>query len=361
MELDMSFYRGKRVLVTGHSGFKGTWLCRMLVLAGADVTGYALDASTEPSMFGLVEAGTWMRSVTGDIRNLQRLSETFASIEPDIVFHLAAQPIVRDSYSDPVTTYQTNVIGTVNLLECCRQSKTVRSVVNVTTDKVYRNNEWCWAYRENDELDGYDPYSNSKSCSELISRCYRDCFFTRDEKSLISLSTVRAGNVIGGGDFAVDRLIPDCVRAARVNEQMIIRNPESTRPFQHVLDALYAYLMIAAAQYDESCYAGCYNVGPADNGCCRVADVVHKFAEYWKNSLTVVIKSDNGPHEASMLRLDCSRLSSVFRWNPCWDIDTSIRRTAEWYLAWNNGENILAVTDHQIYNYLEERKNGRLE
>ena len=361
MKLDMSFYRGKRVLVTGHTGFKGSWLCRMLVLAGAEVTGYALAAPTEPSMYELIGSGTWMRSVTGDIRDLQHLSEVFAGSDPEIVFHLAAQPIVRESYSDPASTYQTNVMGTVNILECCRQSRSVRSVVNVTTDKVYRNNEWCWGYREEDILDGYDPYSNSKSCSELISRCYRDCFFTSDGKSLISLSTVRAGNVIGGGDFAADRIIPDCVRAAEANEPIIIRNPASTRPFQHVLDPLYVYLMVAAVQYDESRYAGSYNVGPADSGCCRVADVVQKFAENWGDSLTAVIKPDNGPHEATMLRLDCSRLRSVFGWEPCWDIDTSICRTAEWYKAWISGGNALAVTDEQIKDYLEDRKNGRLE
>lgn len=362
VNFDLSFYRGKRVLITGHTGFKGAWLCRMLMLAGAETAGYALDPPTDPSLFQLLRLGTEMRSETGDIADLPHLQQLFDTFRPEIVLHLAAQPLVRESYKNPVDTYRTNVLGTVHLLECARQCESVRSIVNVTTDKVYRNNEWCWGYRENDPLDGYDPYSNSKSCSELISRCYRDCFFTEQDGTVRTpLSTVRAGNVIGGGDFAADRIIPDCVRAAIRGERIVIRNPQSSRPFQHVLEPLYAYLMIAAVQAQDPAYADSYNVGPAGGACTRIAALADGFAAYWGGGLGSTVQPDAGPHEANQLRLDCAKIQAVFGWQPAWDIDTALRYTAEWYCGWQSGADLRALTDRQIQEYLEVQTHGSME
>ena len=255
--LNLDFYRGKRVFVTGHTGFKGSWLCRILINAGAEVTGYSLVPSTNPNLFSLADLDTHMNSVIGDIRDKERLLAVFEQAQPEIVLHLAAQPIVRDSYRDPAYTYETNVMGTVNVLECVRQSSTAKSFLNITTDKVYHNNEWIWGYRENEPLDGFDPYSNSKSCSELVTHSYKNSFFADGR---VAISTARAGNVIGGGDFANDRIIPDCVRAIESGSSISVRNPYSTRPYQHVLEPLFAYLMIAQKQYEEGQYAGWYNV-----------------------------------------------------------------------------------------------------
>ena len=269
MYMDLSFYKNKKVLVTGHTGFKGTWLCRMLVNAGAIVTGYSLEAPTQPNLFALADLEDKMTSIIGDIRDFQKLKEVFALAQPEIVLHLAAQPIVRDSYKDPHYTYETNVMGTVNLLECVRENSCVKSVLNVTTDKVYKNNEWCWGYREEEPLDGFDPYSNSKSCSELVTHSYKNSFFTDDR---VAVSTARAGNVIGGGDFANDRIIPDCVRAMAAGKTIGVRNPYSTRPYQHVLEPLAVYLTIAQKQYENPSYQGYYNVGPDDCDCVTTGD-----------------------------------------------------------------------------------------
>ena len=359
MLTDLSFYRGKRVFVTGHTGFKGAWLCRMLTLAGASVTGYALDPPTDPSLYALAGIGQDICSVTGDIADYDRLKSAFDAAKPEIVLHLAAQPLVRRSYAEPVLTYRTNVMGTVHLLECVRQSDTVRSVVNITTDKVYKNNEWCWGYRETDALDGFDPYSNSKSCSELVTRCYKDCFFTEKSGSpRIPVSAVRAGNVIGGGDFAENRIIPDCVRAAVRHEEIVVRNPDATRPFQFVLEPLFAYLMIAAEQTAHPELAGTYNIGPADEGCTRIADLTAKFAAAWGGGLRSVVRPDGGPHEAHFLRLDCAKIRDVFGWAPRRDFDTAIVKTAEWYRVWAEGGDVRAVTDRQITEFLEEQNDG---
>ena len=246
--MNLSFYKNKSVLVTGHNGFKGTWLCKMLINASAKVTGYALNPPTNPSLFELCGLASHMSSISGDVRELEKLKSVFDDAKPEIVIHMAAQPIVRDSYKDPVYTYDVNVMGTVNVLECVRMSDSVKSFVNVTTDKVYRNKEWMWGYREDEELNGYDPYSNSKSCSELVTDSFKNSFFKERD---IAITTVRAGNVIGGGDFANDRIIPDCIRAAQDNRDIIVRNPYSTRPYQHVLEPLAAYLLIAQAQYEK--------------------------------------------------------------------------------------------------------------
>ena len=280
--MNLDFYRGKRVFVTGHTGFKGTWLCRMLVGAGAIVTGYSLEAPTKPNLFELSGLEGKMTSVIGDIRDMAKLKEAYDAAKPEIVLHLAAQPIVRDSYKDPVYTYETNVMGTVNILECVRQAKlrgeAPKSVLNVTTDKVYHNNEWCWGYREDEPLDGFDPYSNSKSCSELVTHSYKNSFFTDDA---VAVSTARAGNVIGGGDFANDRIIPDCVRAMAAKNTIGVRNPYSTRPYQHVLEPLAVYLTIAQKHYEDSSYQGYYNVGPDDCDCVTTGELVVLFCKHW--------------------------------------------------------------------------------
>ena len=277
MEL-LDFYKGKRVLVTGDTGFKGSWLVRILHLAGAEVTGYALKAPTEPSMFEIPHLGETIHHVDGDVRDFVHLKQVFDETKPEIVLHLAAQPIVRESYKDPVGTYETNVMGTVNILEAVRQTKSVKSFLNVTTDKVYKNNEWEWGYREIDELDGYDPYSNSKSCSELVTHSYEKSFL---KEAGVAVSTARAGNVIGGGDFAPDRIIPDCVRAVAKGEKIAVRNPHSTRPYQHVLEPLGAYLMIAQAQYENPACTGSYNVGPGDDDCITTGQLADLFCNSW--------------------------------------------------------------------------------
>lgn len=278
----LEFYNGKRVFITGHTGFKGSWLCKILVNSGAVVTGYSLEPPTTPSLFEIANIGESITSIIGDIRDYNSLKKAFDEARPEIVLHLAAQPIVRESYKNPAYTYETNVMGTVNILECVRNSDCVKSFLNVTTDKVYFNKEWAWGYRENEELDGFDPYSNSKSCSELVTHSYKNSFFA-DGK--IAISTARAGNVIGGGDFASDRIIPDCVRAASENRDIIVRNPYSTRPYQHVLEPLFAYLTITEKQYNNAKFSGWYNVGPEECDCVTTGELVDLFCDLWELSL----------------------------------------------------------------------------
>ena len=347
----LNFYKNKRIFITGHTGFKGSWMCRMLNNAGAIVTGYSLEPPTEPSLFNIARTGEGLRSVIGDIRDYESLKKAFDDAQPEIVFHLAAQPIVRDSYKDPKYTYETNVMGTVNILECVRNSNCVKSFLNVTTDKVYKNKEWEWGYRENEELDGFDPYSNSKSCSELVTHSYKQSFFADNR---VPISTARAGNVIGGGDFANDRIIPDCVRAAIANEDIIVRNPHSTRPFQHVLEPLYAYLMIAAKQYEDSSFAGYYNVGPDEVDCFKTGALVDLFAQKWGDGLKWINKYDGGPHEANFLKLDCSKLKNTFDWKPKWNLDMAIEKTVEWSKCYIEGKDVRACMDKQIKEFLGE-------
>lgn len=333
---DLQFYKDKRVLITGHTGFKGSWLSQILVLAGAQVIGYSLEPPTVPSLFNEARIADRITHVIGDIRDRKKLMEIFTQYQPEIVFHLAAQPIVRESYKDPVGTYETNVMGTVNICEAVRQTPSVKSFLNVTTDKVYKNNEWCWGYREDEPLDGYDPYSNSKSCSELVTHSYINSFYKDMD---IAVSTARAGNVIGGGDYAPDRIIPDCVRAAEKSEDIVVRNPYSTRPYQHVLEPLNVYLTIAKEQYLDHSKAGFYNVGPDEADCVTTGDIVDIFCEYWNRysfleseehggpvykELTWINKHDGGPHEANFLKLDCSLVKQTFGWKPVWNIDKAI-------------------------------------
>ncbi|MBR6672357.1 MAG: CDP-glucose 4,6-dehydratase [Alistipes sp.] len=351
----LEFYKGKRVFVTGHTGFKGTWLCKILSNAGAIVTGYSLNPSTTPSLFEIAGIEKEICSIIGDVRDYEFLHKAFDMAQPEIVFHLAAQPIVRDSYKDPAYTYDVNVMGVVYILECIRNSSCVKSVLNVTTDKVYLNKEWLWGYRENEELDGYDPYSNSKSCAELVTHSYKRSFFTNDNGTpIIPISTARAGNVIGGGDFAKDRIIPDCIRAVVNHEEIIVRNPYSTRPYQHVLDPLFAYLMIAAKQCENSSYAGNYNVGPDDVDCFQTGTLVDLFVRKWGDGITWTNKYDGGPHEANFLKLDCSKLKSTFGWTPRWNLDVAMEKIVEWSKVWIAGGDVGDCMDKQISEFLNK-------
>lgn len=348
----LEFYKGKKVLITGHTGFKGTWLVKILVDAGAVVTGYSLEAPTNPNLFSMAEIEDKMNSIIGDVRDYEHLYNVFKETEPEIVFHLAAQPIVRDSYKDPKYTYETNVMGTVNILECVRHFSSVKSVLNVTTDKVYHNNEWCWGYREDEPLDGFDPYSNSKSCSELVTHSYKNSFFNERD---IAVSTARAGNVIGGGDFANDRIIPDCIRALAKKEVIGVRNPYSIRPYQHVLEPLAVYLMIAARQYDDIHYQGYYNVGPDDCDCVTTGDLVDLFCKYWGEGAKWKNQAEeNAPHEANFLKLDCSKVKAVFGWKPRWHMEECIKKVCEFSKVWLEDKNISEEMSKEIIEFFGE-------
>lgn len=361
-DFGLDFYQGKKVLVTGHTGFKGTWMCAMLVQAGAQVTGYALEAPTKPSIYELSGIDAKIHSVIGDVRDLEHLRKVFDEAQPEIVIHMAAQPIVRESYRNPVYTYEVNVMGTVNVLECVRTHPNVRSFVNVTTDKVYLNKEWEWGYRENEELNGYDPYSNSKSCSELVTGSYRNSFFggqagrDEDRSYPTAISTARAGNVIGGGDFAVDRIVPDCIRAALEGREIIVRNPYSTRPYQHVLEPVAVYLMIAESQYDNRDYEGSYNVGPDDADCYTTGELVTLFCEKWNQAtgehVTWKEEYDGGPHEANFLKLDCSKLKKTYGWKPVWNVEKTMEMIIEWTIAYRDGKSVEQMMEKQLREFL---------
>ena len=354
MAFDYSFYKGKNILITGHTGFKGSWMVKLLEMAGANVTGYALDAPTNPSLYDLCRIGEGINDVRGDIRDLDLLKKTFEEVQPEIVIHMAAQPLVRESYKNPVYTYETNVMGTVNILECVRLTPSVKSFLNVTTDKVYLNKEWEWGYRENEELNGYDPYSNSKSCSELVTSSYVNSFFNDMD---VAISTARAGNVIGGGDFADDRIIPDCIRAAQKGEDIIVRNPFSTRPYEHVLEPVVAYLMIAKAQYEDKSYASNYNVGPDDADCWTTGELVTLFCKKWNNqtgaNIRWVDRYDGGPHEANFLKLDCSKLKKTFGWSPRWNVETTMEKIVEWSDVYLKNGDVIACMEKQIKEFCE--------
>lgn len=351
MEYSLDFYNGKRVLVTGHTGFKGTWLSRLLVYAGAKVTGYSLSSVGERNFYKMSHVDERIDSVIGDIRDFSRIKEVFQSARPEIVFHLAAQPIVLESYHEPRYTYETNVMGTVNVLECVRLNPCVKSVLNITTDKVYRNNEWMWGYRENDALDGYDPYSNSKSCSELVTHSYKNSFFCDNH---VAVSTARAGNVIGGGDFADNRIIPDCVRAIEKGEPICVRNPHSTRPYQHVLEPLAVYLQIAASQYENAAFADCYNVGPDEQDCITTQRLAELFCKYWGEGASCKSRVEaSALHEANYLKLDCSKIKSVFGWQPRWHIDECMQKVCELYRAIIAGNDVPQEMNKQIKDFFQ--------
>lgn len=347
--MDLSFYQGKRVLLTGHTGFKGTWLSKILVDTGAEVLGYSRCSAKDPDFFALSGVERRLTHVEGDVRDLAHLEQAFTDFQPELVFHLAAQPIVRESYVNPVETYETNVMGTVNVLDCIRKTPSVKSAVIVTTDKVYRNDETGRGFQEDDVLDGFEPYSNSKSCAELAAACYR-----RSYPELPPVSTARAGNVLGGGDFAKDRIIPDCVRAVQAGKPIIVRNPHSVRPFQHVLEALSAYLLIAEKQYEDPTLAGCYNVGPDDADCVTAGELVTLFCDNWGKGASWQDRSDpNAPHEAGHLKLDHSLIQSTFGWRPKWQIAKCLEQTCRWYRTWLENGNVEAEMEREIGMYLK--------
>lgn len=348
--MGLSFYKNKKVFLTGHTGFKGTWLSRILILAGAEVTGYSLEPPTEPSLFEQSKTSTQLKSIIGDIRDGEKLKNAMKETKPDIVLHLAAQPIVRTSYKDPVGTYESNVMGTVNILEAVRACGSVKSFVNVTTDKVYLNREWAWGYRENEELCGFDPYSNSKSCSELVTYSYRNSFFA--DGNATAISTARSGNVIGGGDYATDRIIPDCIRAVESKKEIILRNPNSTRPYQHVLECLSGYLLLAQKQYGDKAFAGSYNFGPDDESCVTTGELATLFCNSWGEGANWKnVSETNAPHEANFLKLDCSKSKSVLGWKPHWGIKTAVEKIVEWEKAVREGKPAAEITDRQIKEY----------
>ena len=341
----IEFYRGKKVFVTGNTGFKGAVLCQMLQHFGAIVQGYSLEPPTNPALYTILGKDLSLNTHIGDIRDFQTLNRVFERFQPEIVFHLAAQPLVRESYQNPLYTYETNVMGTVHICECIRKNNSVRSFVNVTTDKVYQNEELEIPFTEEMYLDGHDPYSNSKSCSELVTHSYVRSFFQDMD---IAVSTARAGNVIGGGDFAKDRIVPDCYRAAIAGNDIVLRNPYSIRPYQHVLEPLYVYLLIAKEQYEDRKKQGSYNVGPDDESCITTGELTDLFCQYWGDDLKWVNQCDGGPHEAGFLKLDCTKLKNTFGWKPFWTVDEAVQKTVEWYKAYYTGMNMIEVTNRQI-------------
>ncbi len=347
----LDFWYGKRVFLTGHTGFKSAWMGRVLIDAGAVLTGYALDPPTQPNLFDITGVEKEMHSVRGDIRDYERLKQAFDEAAPEVVIHMAAQPIVRESYRIPRYTYETNVMGTVNLLECVRLNGGVKSFLNVTTDKVYLNHERAEGYKEDEPLDGFEPYSNSKSCAELITHSYRNAFFPAGSSAI---STARAGNVIGGGDFAPDRILPDSVRAAMKREPLFVRNPNSTRPYQHVLEPVLAYLMIAQRQWEEPELAGWYNVGPDDCDCVTTGELADLFCASWGDGHSWETRAERGPHEANFLKLDCAKLKSAMGWRPRWHIARAVEKTVEWTRVWFSGGDTVACMRKQIQEYLED-------
>ena len=348
--MDFSFYKNKRVLITGHTGFKGSWLCQILLNQGSKICGIGLRPKSNPSLFEILDLEKKIENHYLDIRDFEGVKRVFDSFKPEIVLHLAAQPLVLESYREPRYTYDVNVMGTVNVCECVRLSSSVLSFVNITTDKVYENIEdYDHYYKEDEKLNGYDPYSNSKSCSELVTQSYIKSFF--NEKK-IAVSTCRAGNVIGGGDYADNRIIPDCVRATVKNETIQVRSPNSYRPYQHVLEADMFYLLLAMKQYKDIRFAGHYNIGPEKEDCISTKELVELFVSNWGASKYECI-NQQGPHEANFLKLDSSKARKTFNWKPRWNVKETVKRTVEWYRVFSENGDIIALTDQQIKNYME--------
>jgi CDP-glucose 4,6-dehydratase len=346
--LDLDFYKSKKIFITGHTGFKGTWLCHILLQAGAEIIGYSLEPQTNPSLFVQSELENNINSITADIRNKDKLVKTVMETKPDLLFHLAAQPLVRFSYREPALTYETNVMGTVNILEAVRATPSIRSFVNVTTDKVYENKEWCWGYRENENLCGFDPYSNSKSCSELVTHCYRNSFFFFFNAAAVS--TASSGNVIGGGGYSEVRIIPDCVRSARNGTVIILRNPDSTRPYQHVLETLYGYLLLAQKQFDDKNIEGAYNFGPDDESYLTTGNLLELFCLSWGNNISWTVQRDNTYHEANFLKLENSKAKTILGWKSYWNIKKAVEKTVEFEKRKTDIEKIIAMKE-QIREY----------
>lgn len=351
--MNNNFWINKKIFVTGHTGFKGSWLCLWLHKLGAKVTGYALPPPTNPSLFELCDINSIVNSIIGDVRDSATLSKTIQGARPEIIFHMAAQPLVRESYKRPVDTYATNVMGTVNLFEAIRECKSVRAVVNVTTDKCYENKEWSWGYKENEPLGGYDPYSSSKACSELVTSAYRNSFFGNNKSGhFVAVASARAGNVIGGGDWADDRLIPDCIRSIIKREHILIRNPASIRPWQHVLEPLRGYMMLAQKLYEDGAkFSESWNFGPHDDDAKPVEWIVKRLCERWGTGASYKIDDGLHPHEAQYLKLDCSKVNSKLGWCPKWNLEKALDSIIEWTKSYSNGENLRSISIKQIEEY----------
>jgi CDP-glucose 4,6-dehydratase len=361
MVVNQIFWKDKRVLLTGHTGFKGSWLSLWLQAMEAQVIGYALIPPTTPSLFEIAEVGKGMTSVIGDIRDLEKLRAVFAEHKPEIVIHMAAQPLVRYSYLEPVETYSTNVMGTVNLLEAVRNTDSVKAVVNVTSDKCYENREWAWGYRENEAMGGYDPYSNSKGCAELVTAAYRNSYFHPEKykEHGVALATGRAGNVIGGGDWAGDRLIPDIMRAITQNQAVNIRNPHAIRPWQHVLEPLSGYLLLAQKLYQEGVmYAEGWNFGPNDEDAKPVQWIVERLTEAWGENANWALDGGNHPHEAHYLKLDCSKAKARLDWHPRWSLMQTLEKIIEWHKGYDKVDIMREVTLMQIAEYQTDKGNS---
>jgi len=356
-----NFYKGKRAFVTGHTGFKGSWLCLWLHKLGVEVTGYALEPPTDPSLFALCGMEHLVHSIISDVRDFATLQSAISEAKPEIVIHMAAQPLVRDSYVNPVETYEINVMGTVNLLEAVRKSDGIRAVVNVTTDKCYENREWIWGYREDDPLGGFDPYSSSKACSEIVTNAYLRSFFDSESHNShgVALASARAGNVIGGGDWGSDRLLPDCFRSLLSGRKIVIRNPLATRPWQHVLEPLSGYLLLTKGLYEKGQpYAGAWNFGPFDEDSKPVEWLVHRICEKWEGSSSYEVAPDNQLHEAHYLRLDCSKARAVLGWHPRWRLETALNKAVAWYTAYMRdigSENLRNICLQQIEEYARSK------
>ncbi|GHT33602.1 CDP-glucose 4,6-dehydratase [Bacteroidia bacterium] len=353
--VDLSLYKGKKVFITGHTGFKGSWLCLLLHQLGAEIYGYALQPPTNPSLYKIARINEFVTSYVVDIRDYQSLSNALSEVQPDIVIHMAAQPLVRDSYKNPIDTYAINVMGTVNLLEAIRTVKSVRAVVNVTTDKCYENKEWLWGYRENEPIGGYDPYSNSKGCSELVTSSFRNSFFNIADYGKthhVALASARAGNVIGGGDWAEDRLIPDFIRAINNQQTVHIRSPYAIRPWQHVLEPLSGYLLLGAKLFTEGCsFAEGWNFGPDDSDAKPVEWIIKRICDLWGEEASYQIDTTPQPHEATYLKLDCSKAKACLGWQPRWTIDTTLQSIVEWTKACRSGQNMRSFCEKQIQEY----------
>ena len=355
--MNSEFWRGKRVFLTGHTGFKGSWLSLWLQQLGAEVTGYALQPPTQPSLFEVARVAQGMKSIIGDMRDGTALGKAMREAMPDIVIHMAAQPLVRRSYVDPVETYSTNVMGTVHLLEAVRQTKSVRAVVTVTSDKCYENKEWVWGYRENEAMGGFDPYSNSKGCAELVTAAYRSSFFNPAKYSehLVALASGRAGNVIGGGDWAEDRLIPDILRAISENRPVVIRNPHAIRPWQHVLEPLSGYLQLAQKLYEEgAAYAEGWNFGPNDEDAKPVQWIVEQLTQQWSDGANWKLDQAEHPHEAHYLKLDCSKAKMRLDWKPRWTLAQALENIIAWHKAHQRGDDMREFSIGQLTAYSEK-------
>ncbi|MBU3174469.1 CDP-glucose 4,6-dehydratase [Clostridium estertheticum] len=360
VDLFNNFYKGKRVLITGHTGFKGSWLSIWLVRLGAKVIGYGLDPYTRDDNFVVSKVENKIIDIRGDIRDSERLQGVFTKYKPEIVFHLAAQALVKQSYTNPKETYETNVMGTLNVLECVRNSGSVKVSIMITTDKCYKNIEQIWGYREDDPMGGYDPYSSSKGCAEILIDSYRNSFINPKDYNLHgkSIATARAGNVIGGGDWSRDRIIPDCIKALEENRDIEMRNPKAIRPWQHVLEPLSGYLLLASLMYEDGVsYCSGWNFGPNDDSIVTVGQIVDTIIEEWGSGKCLDVSSENSPHEANLLKLDCTKSKTYLKWSPKLNINEAIKLTVDWYKNFK-GEDMLKLCVNQIESYCDKTSKG---